>query len=332
MNKEFLFLENLYTLLDAGYSIEESLNLCDNLLHYSFIETMKERLKMGESIDSILNDSSMPSLFKEYFSFYQNKNCLSEAIEKSLSICQTQKTFIHKLKSQLTYPIVLLIFLFLFSIFVVLILLPNVNMLFESFQIQKNIFIQCVFMFFHIIPYLFIMLSSLFIFMVIRLLYGLKHKKFKIIEKYLKIIFIKVVLKKYFSLKFAVYYQELSLEGSDSATIIRILNQQMIDSDIKIVLYEMNNRLMEGESLEIMLNEFEYFDELFVTFFKMYLQNAKQHDSLTHYIQLTYQQMEFWVNQFLKYVIPCIYAFVAVFVITIYISIVIPMMNIISDI
>lgn len=64
----------------------------------------------------------------------------------------------------------------------------------------------------------------------------------------------------------------------------------------------------------------------------MYLQNPHQHQSITHYIQLTYQQIDFWIAKFLKYVVPCIYGFVAVFVITIYVSIVIPMMNIISDI
>lgn len=138
MNKEFLFLENLYTLLEAGYSVEDSLNLCEDLLHYPFIEMMKEQLKNGESLITILEKSALPLTFKEYFSFYQNKNCLSEAIEKSLSICKNQKDFQNRLKSQLTYPLVLLLFLFVFSIFVVFVLLPNVNRLFDSFSNPKK--------------------------------------------------------------------------------------------------------------------------------------------------------------------------------------------------
>lgn len=62
------------------------------------------------------------------------------------------------------------------------------------------------------------------------------------------------------------------------------------------------------------------------------MKNPTQHDSLIYYIQLTYDQIDLWIASFLKYLIPSIYSFVAVFVITIYISIIIPMMNIISEI
>lgn len=55
-------------------------------------------------------------------------------------------------------------------------------------------------------------------------------------------------------------------------------------------------------------------------------------DSLTIYMELTYQQFDLWIANFLKYLIPMIYGFVAVFVISIYISIIIPMMNIISNV
>lgn len=104
--------------------------------------------------------------------------------------------------------------------------------------------------------------------MIISLLNGLKKKKHRVIERYLKLPFMKTVLQKYFSLKFAIYYQELSTDGMDGATIIQVLNEQMNHSDIKIVLYEMNNRIMGGEALENILKGFEYFDVLFITFFK----------------------------------------------------------------
>ncbi len=143
---------------------------------------------------------------------------------------------------------------------------------------------------------------------------------------------LKKFLQKYFSLKFAVYYNELLKEELDGASIIRTLNQQMTESDIKIVLYEMNNRMNEGEALENIIEDFEYLDSLFLTFFKMYMKNPTQYQSLTHYIELTYDQIDIWIAQFLKYFIPSIYGFVGLFVITIYVSIIIPMMNVISDI
>lgn len=332
MNKNILFLENFYTLLNAGYSVEETLELCKNIIDISIVDQLIGNLKSGDDIYSCILSAPFPKIFKEYFSFYQTKNCLSDAIEKSLKVYQTKENFQNQLKSKMTYPCVLLLFLFFFSIFVVAILLPNVNHLFESFDIQKSLFTQFLFLIFHIFPVFILILFIVFIFLIIRLLYGLKYKKFKIIEHYLEFPIISTILQKYFSLKFAVYYHELAMEDMDSAMIIDVLNKQMNESDIKIVLYEMNNRMLEGEAIETLLEDFEYLDHLFLIFFKMYIKNPQQYQSIEHYIQLTYQEIDYWISQFIKYFVPCIYAFVALFVITIYISIIIPMMNVVSEI
>ena len=119
MNKEYLFLKNLYTLLNAGYTFEEALMICQRIFYLPMIDDMLEELKKGEAIDNVLMSHSLPTLFKEYFYFFKNKNCLSEAIEKTLHICMMRQDYQNQLKSKLTYPLILMTFLFLFSIFVV---------------------------------------------------------------------------------------------------------------------------------------------------------------------------------------------------------------------
>ena len=210
MNKDILFLENLYTLLDAGYSIHESLILCYQILHDDAIVKMIDKLKKGEDFSTILLKSSLPQVFKEYFSFYQNKNHLSQSIEKSLSIYKTQKNFLLKMKNQLTYPSILLVFLMLFSVFVVFFLLPQVNQLFVSFSIEKSLSIQIIFILFRVVPIVIICIIGFLLLMIIHLIYGLRRKKHHVIELYLKIPLLRVLLEKYFSLKFCIYYQELA--------------------------------------------------------------------------------------------------------------------------
>lgn len=332
MNKDYLLLKNLYGLLEAGYSIEEALRLCQQMIHYHVIDEMLEQLNHGESIENILLNSSLPHLFCEYFRFFQNKNCLSEAIKKSLDICIMKEEYQNKLKSKLTYPSILVTFLFLFSLFVVFMLLPNVNQLFSSFQIEKSFHIEILFGFFYFIPSFIIGAVFIALYLVLRLIYALKHKLYRIIEMYLKWPIFKLILQKYFSLKFALYFHELLSEDIDSTSVISILNEQMTDSDLKIILYEINNRLYGGENLEEILEDFEYFDDLFISFFQMYMKNPQQRHSLSYYIQVTYEYLDYCIERFLKYLIPMIYGFVALFVITIYIAIIIPMMNSISNI
>ncbi len=332
MNKDYLFLKNLYTLLEAGYSTEEALHLCQHIFSHSDIESILVQLRAGVSLEDCLLEFNFPATFKEYFGFFKNKNCLSEAIEKSVNICISQQQYQTKLKSQLTYPSILLMFLLLFSIFVVFILIPQVNALFDSFQIEKSLLFQFIFMLFYLIPLILIICTFLIVYMISQLIYALHHKKFLIIERYLKLPIFKTLLQKYFSLKLAIYYQELLYENMDSVSIIQLLNEQLSRTDLKIVLYEISNRLFEGESLEDIIADFDYLDSLFLSFFRMYMKNPTMKDSLSYYIQLTYDQIEMWKSEFLKYLIPSIYGFVAVFVITIYVSIIIPMMNIISDV
>ena len=86
MNKDYLLLKNLYSLLESGYSIEETLCLCQQMIHHPVVDDMLKQLNQGEAVETILLQSSLPDLFQEYFRFFQNKNCLSEAIKKSLDI------------------------------------------------------------------------------------------------------------------------------------------------------------------------------------------------------------------------------------------------------
>lgn len=332
MNKDYLLLKNIYSLMEAGYSIEETLRLCQEMLHHPKINDMLKKLNDGESIENILLNSSLPKLFCEYFCFFQNKNCLSEAIKKSLDICIVKADYQNKIKSKLTYPAILMTFLFFFSLFVIFMLLPNVNQLFNSFQIEKSLFIHILFTFFYLFPCFIIGIVCISIYLCLKLIYALHHKSYRVIEKYLNWPIFRSIIQKYFSLKFAIYFHELLSEELDTTSIISILNEQMNDSDLKIVLYEMNNRLYGGEELEEILKDFEYFDQLFLSFFQMFMKNPQQNQSLSYYIQITFEYMDYWINRFLKFLVPTVYCFVAIFVITIYIAIIIPMMNSVSNI
>ena len=61
------------------------------------------------------------------------------------------------------------------------------------------------------------------------------------------------------NIHFIFYFNELLEDHIDSNTIITMLNENMTQSDIKIVLYEIYTRLKEGEQLENIIDGFPYF-------------------------------------------------------------------------
>ena len=132
--------------------------------------------------------------------------------------------------------------------------------------------------------------------------------------------FIKKLICKYYSLKFAIYYNELLIQHYDTIT----------DSDIKMIVYELYRLIVNGHDFNLAVNDFPYFSDDFKKFISI-IQNSHENQSLENYIQLTFMQLNQFVSKFIKIIVPLIYGFVATFVIVVYVSIIIPMMNVVSN-
>lgn len=332
MNNDLLFLENLSHLLEQGYGIEETLLICKDISNHPSIDIILQKIYEGESLTDALLDPHLPPLFIEFFTFFSMRLTISEAIKNSLRIYNEIYDMKKKMTSQLTYPLILLVFLLFFSLFATFILFPKVSTLFDSFGMHPSLSFSILFGLIRCIPILIIGLFIILISLFMHFFLSLRKKKYWIIEKYLKIPFLKKYIQKYFTFKFCLYFNELLEDHIDSNTIITMLNDRMSHSDIKIVIYEIYSRLKEGEQLENIIDKFDYFDHLFVSMYKMFLKNPDEICSMRSYLDISQDQIKYAVNRFTKFFIPIVYGFVAFFVITIYIAVIIPMMNVIGDI
>ena len=72
-----------------------------------------------------------------------------------------------------------------------------------------------------------------------------------------------------------------------------------------------------------------YLEDLFKTVIKM--RNENHLSILDVYITMTLDKIDYLINRFLKICVPSIYIFVAFFIISVYITIIIPMMNMMSE-
>ncbi|MGJ0894627.1 type II secretion system F family protein, partial [Thomasclavelia ramosa] len=144
-------------------------------------------------------------------------------------------------------------------------------------------------------------------------------------------VLIRRLIQKYYSLKFALYYNELLINGYDSTDIIVMLYEQIDDSDIKMIIYEIYRQVLEGEALEDIINDFEYFEPLFIAYFKLLIHDNQKDKSLDNYLRVSIDTLHMQVTRLIKLFVPIIYCFVAGFVILVYVAIVIPMMNVVSN-
>ena len=107
--------------------------------------------------------------------------------------------------------------------------------------------------------------------------------------------------------------------------------KQIDDSDIKMIIYEIYRQVLEGEALEDIINDFEYFEPLFIAYFKLLIHDNQKDKSLDNYLRVSIDTLHMQVTRLIKLFVPIIYCFVAGFVILVYVAIVIPMMNVVSN-
>ena len=329
MNDDLQLLENIANFLKQGYLIKDVLNLCLIIHQTEKIKLIEQNLVAGKAFDEVIIEIDFDNTFIEYFKFFRFKNNISTAIEHSLKICRKKEQIFTQLKKELTYPVLLIIFLMFFSLFIVYGLLPSIMQLFVEFNISPSIITRIIR---SIIPIIVIfIILSFTVFFTIRI-YAIKRKYFKLIDLLIeKIVLIRRLIQKYYSLKFALYYNELLINGYDSTDIIVMLYEQIDDSDIKMIIYEIYRQVLEGEALEDIINDFEYFEPLFIAYFKLLIHDNQKDKSLDNYLRVSIDTLHMQVTRLIKLFVPIIYCFVAGFVILVYVAIVIPMMNVVSN-
>lgn len=332
MNEEFQFLENIAYFLQQGYLIQDVLKICELIFNNNNVAILKEKLNDGLSLDEAIIECNFNRTFIEYFKFFRKKNNLSKAIIQSLEICKTKNETLNALKKELTYPVILLLFLMMFSLFIVYALLPSIMQLFTEFAIEPNLFTKLMFKLFEIIPIVLIIFLSSFSGICFVSVYAIRKQYFELIDFFINHVWIiKRIIQKYYSIKFALYYNELLISGYDTTDIVIMLYEQIDDSDIKMLIYEIYQKILLGESLENIFAQFNYFEPLFIAFFKLLLYDNQTDKSLDNYMKVSLSSLHLKIVRIIKFIVPLVYGFTAGFVILVYISIVIPMMSVISN-
>lgn len=328
--KEQLFLSNVSLFLKNGYTFEESIDLCRDFISDKKYKLIKEKIDNGIDGYSIIGSIIDNKDFRIYFDFLSSKNSMSDSIDKTLNIIKIINNYKKLIFTKISYPLFLILFLFIFSLFINFFLLPKVNMLFISFQIKRTLFLNIVYYLFSIIPMFVVLNLSILTFLTIMIIYSIKNKKTYIINKFMSVNVLCSILKFYFSFKFALYYNEFIKEDLDNREIILFLCNELNDYDMKFIFYEVLLNMEKGEDIYNAVLESKYLENFFIEIIK--IQNCNNSDILELYINICIDKINYFLNKFIKITIPVIYIFVGCFVIGIYIAIIIPMMNIMSEI
>lgn len=250
MSYDLKGIETLALLLEQGFYLDDALELVATIYPSKSLKDIMRHIHDGERLEVAISKTNLPGVFIEYFKFFNNGLNTTLAINQALNLTNESiatKKFLYK---KISYPFLLIMFICGFCLFLIFSLMPQINLLFTSFNIQTSMFTSMVFSFLNIFPFLVVMLFLIFGTGISFLSYGIQNNSFKIIDFFNRLPGSSWIIKSYYSLKFAIYYNELVKCGYDTSNIIMILYSQMDSSDLKMIIYELKKEIEQGILVE----------------------------------------------------------------------------------
>lgn len=324
-------LEWIAYFLDAGYSLSAALELLIKLTNERNLKELDCMLKNGVSVKQAFLNLNVDSLWKEYFSLYSETNTVSLAIRKSLYLLQQKKDFLIGMKKKIFYPLTLLFFSFIFALFISIYLIPQLFVLYASFNQSPNTLILIYFTILSKVPVIFIGVCILGFFLITTHFNYIKKGNFNYFQKLSKRKILQKYIKIYLSLKFALYYKETARLTSSTKQALYILQKDNLQKDLKMLIYTLNEKIKEGYSLTDSVKKSQYFNDYFCQLFEMAIQTNQIEKTMELYVYTMLKTLNKKINHVMRIIIPSIYIYSAGSVVSIYFLIIIPLMNLVNQ-
>lgn len=313
-------------MLSLGYPILDCVEFLSTIQNRYAFEKLRQKLSLGLSIQAALKDFSLDRYWMEYFVFISHFSTLSQAMSGASELVKTKKQFRQILFSQFAYPIALLIGMTGFVYGIQSFIFPQFNRLLLSFELDPSIaFIYRIMM---LLPSLMLLMIAMCIVTVLDLWQTIRRRNFQKIKKKMKVPFFRWTLQYYYSLKFASFFSVLSQYVTGLADAIELMYEQMGQSDLMVIIFVMRKMLEMGNDFSYCVLHIPFFHPSFQKYCTLLLRMGRPMIELNNYVMQTEERLTKQLKKISQIMVFVIYVVTAAFIISIYLMILTPMMNI----
>lgn len=326
-------LERMSTLLDEGYTLADSIIM---LLPYhvknieSWQMKIEEHLRNGGNIIELFDILSIPRHYLISIKIAEENGTLVEtlkAISKEMEFNEKTKKKLGKL---LLYPVILL--LFLISIFVAFrtFFLPNIEQIIES-RAQNGLSSLAMTKVFLYFPDVLLTFTLLITIVCICFFLYLKNSPIKRqIEMLLRLPIVSYFFKLHMTMNFSRMVGSLVAGGLSLQQALEILHQQDLNRYLKEVALKVKHGVLYGDSLSQVVQSSDLFFSKCDEFIKHGEKSGYLGRELMIYSDLLNEKMHSIIKISLSLVQPFFFVLIALSIIAAYLSILLPMYNIIE--
>jgi competence protein ComGB len=330
------FLKRTGELLERGYSYSEAV---ESILYQMPSKRQKElnvsleQLKSGQPLYTVLANLKFQKDLIGYIYFADKHGGMLEAISEGSKLTINKNTNLQKLKKAFFYPSFLFFITIILFIFVDQTLLPQYFSLYESMGLEVNLFTKIIASFSSFLPVIsgFMFLTT----MLMLVVYFSYFSKLPILQQRRLLLkfpllgpTLRLIQTQYFTLQLG-YLLSGGLSVHESLQLFETAPKSDFYRVIGIFITE---KLKRGEDFPNILNQLDIFERELPYIFHHGQTNGKLDKELQFFSQSCLKKIEGQMDKCLKLIQPVLYGLIALLVISMYLSIMIPMFKIINGI
>ncbi|MDN4493313.1 competence type IV pilus assembly protein ComGB [Ureibacillus aquaedulcis] len=328
------FLNRISTLLNEGYTFPDSI---DMLLPYhvdnpaEWRSKIQEKFRNGEGLIEILQCFSIPKHFLIAISISEENGKLAQSLHSISMQLDFNEKMRKKIVNLLSYPILLSIVLmsifFAFRIY----FLPNIAQILESrTEVGSNstIFISSIFL--KLPDILLLVFVTVLCIITTSILFIKKQSVQRQLPLILKLPIVSYFYKMHITNQLAKTMGDLLIGGFSLQHALTILQNQQLNKTLAYVSKEIERRVTFGESLSSAVLHLGWFSAKFEEFIIHGEKNGYLGRELLIYSELIDEKVQHFIKTGVSIIQPLFFIIIALSIIAAYLSILLPMYELIE--
>lgn len=329
------FLKKLAHLLNNGFTQKQALIFLVEQYEVLNIKDKTELLELiddGKNLEEILTYIGYSPAILAQIRFSAVHGDLINILESCYSYITKRRQTIKSLMKSLQYPIILI------SIFIVILIalnytvIPQFNTLYEAMGTHKSNLMTILTFMLNVLPKIVLVIISIaFIFLTyISLILRSTNMEFKQ-SHLLKLPIISTYYKYNVTYKFSRELGLMLSNGIESKEIVNILKNQNLDNELKFLGQTIEKLLLSGFSMSEAVKRIPLIDQRIIPFIQHGEYNSNVGKELSLYSEYVLEGIIFKLEKLTRRIQPIIFVILGLLVICLYLVIVLPVFQMMSD-
>lgn len=331
--KQLLYMDRLLYFLQNGYPLLQALDRMrwDKRLQ-ALASQSKHLLQKGQSFDYVLQELGFRRRLYSFMAVTRQNGDLQGSLSQCQSMLQNEMEHIQTFKSQLRYPL-FLIFLFLVVLyFVRTSIYPSFQQLFASANNTSALLPLSITIMDGAFQVSLFILFAFFLFLPLWRWVAQTFTARSLLQIYSYIPIFRHFLKMRHSFFFSLLLSSLLKSGTSIQQALTILSNQ---TDMPILSYHAERMLLafrSGHQLPENLSDELVLERECLTIFQLDANTKKVEKDLFVYAELVNSRLQTFVTTLLKLVQPIFFSILAIFIVLVYLSFMLPMFQLMKTI